>query len=199
MTGEHLSLDFLHSLRILSPLPPTFCSWIEIRSTARTTRFPPLRRAGPPMSGRSHHQPQRILPPPLCRRFPRRRVAATARRTQTRSRSRRPDSSPFPYRRLRHHRRAGSARRYRPHRPRPGPRNHLGGGPPPRPRTFPTLRRRPTHPGPARHFRPGPRTRHPRCPPTDQRLSVRSDGAGGWRQVCSVSPSSRCRSCRVAS
>jgi hypothetical protein len=156
--GRILSLDFLLSLRIFSPPSRTFLTWIETTSNLRSTKSPPLRRAGPPTSGRYCRQPQRNFPPPLRRRFPQRQAIATARRALNSGRRR---GHP-PHGRRRH---------------RPRSRRRLS----PRHRNYSTRRLRPTPLDLATVCRPGPRTRHPQCFPSDQRLSVRSGRAGGWR------------------
>lgn len=197
-----LSSDFPRPLRSLSLSSSTVHTWIATRSTIRTATNPHRRRACPPKSGRSHRQTQRILPFPLRRRFPRRRVRATARRAPTLWPSRRCSSSRIRCRRWPRLRRAAWPTRCPHLRHRPP---LLGASLRPRRPPGCNRRSRSTRPALAICRRPlppcrsGPRIRHPQRRPTGLRLLVPVDGAGGWRHVWSVSAWSRRRSFRAAS
>lgn len=186
--GGFFSLDFLPSLRFLSPSTRTFCIWIETPSILRPAKIPQLRRAGPPMSGRHHRQLHRNLPPPMRRHTPLWQVKVTARRAsilpvrktqclnnqrQTRFALSPSRSRPLRIRRLRC--------RPRPRRPvllRSSGRSHR-----PR-RIFSRRPLRPTLLARATAFpSAGSQTRHPQCSPTDHSLSVQVGNVGGWRQV----------------
>ena len=190
-THGNLSADFLVALPNLSPSPPTFRTWIDTRSTNRPTKNPPLRRPGPPKSGRPQQTaPSWVLPPfPARLRFPRRSLRRAARRAPSRPRppftraptsGRRPSvlSPPYPHRRLppASVRLPGTGRPLRP----------LPGSPHPG-RVVPLVR--PTRSPPPPVGWPAPPRRHPSPPPRSQRLSVPAVDGGGWRPA--VSPAWR--------
>jgi hypothetical protein len=158
--GQDLHVDFLGSLRDLSPSPRTFRLWIETRSTNCPTKTPPIRRACPPTSGRLQQTALSWVKPPHPPRLRshRRILRLAARRAPPRllrsRRHRRPPAVTDPPR--------------DPERP---PRRLRG---PRRPdRAFPHVR--PT----SRSLLPAGRLGPPRYRPTSQLRTHRSSGRAG--------------------